>query len=68
MQDVSEPEPSTVELRYRYHRGLRNARVRHREETRLARYRFYVALTVLLAISAAFVVAAWQEINHLFGL
>ena len=61
-------EPSTVELRYRYHRARRNARVRHREESRLARYRFYIVLTVLLAISAAFVIGAWHEINHLFGL
>jgi hypothetical protein len=61
-------EPSTVELRYRYHRAQRQARVRRREESRLARYRFYIVLTVLLAISAAFVVGAWHEINHLFGL
>jgi hypothetical protein len=61
-------DPSTVELRYRYHRAQRQARIRRREENRLARYRFYIALTVLLAISAAFVVGAWHEINHLFGL
>jgi hypothetical protein len=61
-------EPSTVELRYRYHRARRNARIRHREESRLARYRFYIVLTVLLAISGAFIVGAWHEINHLFGL
>jgi len=67
MDDVPH-EPSTVELRYRYHRAQRQARVRRREESRLARYRFYIALTVLLAISAAFVVGAWHEINHLFGL
>ena len=67
MEDLPR-EPSTVELRYRYHRARRNARVRHREESRLARYRFYIVLTVLLAISAAFVIGAWHEINHLFGL
>jgi hypothetical protein len=61
-------DPSTVQLRYRYHRAQRQARVRQREENRLARYRFYIALTVLLAISVAFVVGAWHEINHLFGL
>lgn len=68
MQDVPEPPPSTVELRYRYHRGRRNARIIQRQETRLARYRFYIVLGVLLAISAAFVIAAWREINTLFGL
>jgi len=68
MHEVSEPTPSTVELRYRYHRAQRQARVRQRQENRLARYRFYIAMTVLLAISAAFVVAAWHEISQLFGL
>ena len=68
LQSVSEPPPTTVELRYRYHRGRRNARILQREENRLARYRFYIVLTVLLAISGVFVVAAWREINTLFGL
>jgi hypothetical protein len=68
IHEISEPSPSTVELRYRYHRAQRQARVRQRQENSLARYRFYIAMTVLLAISAAFVVAAWHEIDHLFGL
>jgi hypothetical protein len=62
------PPPSLVELRYRYHRGRRNARILQKDENRLARYRFYIAMTVLLAIAAAFVVGAWHEIQHLFGL
>lgn len=60
--------PSLVELRYRYHRGRRQARVLQTEENRLARYRFYIAMTVLLAIAAVFVIGAWHEIQHLFGL
>lgn len=67
MEDVP-TDPSTVELRYRYHRAQRQARIRRREEHRLARYRFYIAMTVLLAIAAAFVIGAWHEIQHLFGL
>lgn len=67
MDDVPE-QPSTVELRYRYHRAQRAARIRRREESRLARYRFYVVMTVLLVIAGAFVVVAWHEIQHLFGL
>ena len=61
-------EPSTVELRYRYHRAQRQARIRRREENRLARYRFYIVMTVLLAIAVAFVIGAWHEIQRLFGL
>lgn len=67
MEDVP-VDPSTVELRYRYHRAQRQARIRRREENRLARYRFYIAMTVLLAIAAAFVIGAWHEIQRLFGL
>ena len=67
MEDVP-TEPSTVELRYRYHRAQRQARIRRREENRLARYRFYIAMTVLLAIAVTFVLGAWHEIQHLFGL
>ena len=61
-------EPTTVELRYRYHRAQRQARIRRREEHRLARYRFYIAMMVLLAIAVAFVIGAWHEIQRLFGL
>ena len=67
MEQTPSP-PSLVELRYRYHRGRRNARILQKDEHRLARYRFYIAMTVLLAIAAAFVVGAWHEIQHLFGL
>lgn len=61
-------DPSTIELRYRYHRARRQALVRRRQEMRLARYRFYIALVVLLAIAVAFVVGSWHEIQRLFGL
>jgi len=61
-------DPSVIELRYRYHRARRHAKVRAKEESRLARYRFYIAMTVLLAIAIAFVVLAFREIQRLFGL
>ena len=57
-----------VELRYRYHRAQRHARVRRKQETRLARYRFYIVMLVLTAIAVAFVVGSWHEIQRLFGL
>lgn len=61
-------DPSTRELRYRYHRAKRHARVLRREETRLAKYRFYIVMAVLLALAAAFLIGAWHEIQHLFGI
>ena len=61
-------DPAAFEQRYRYHRARRHARVRAKEESRLARYRFFIAMTVLIAIALTFVVAAWHEIQRLFGL
>jgi hypothetical protein len=65
--DLVDPS-SAVDLRYRYHRAQRHARVLRRQESRLAGYRFYIAMLVLVAIAVAFVVGAWHEIQHLFGL
>jgi hypothetical protein len=61
-------DPAALELRYRYHRAMRHARVLRREETRLAGYRFFIALAVLLALAIAFVMGSWHEIQHLFGI
>jgi hypothetical protein len=61
-------DPATIELRYRYHRARRQALIRRKQEKRLARYRFYIALVVLLAIAVTFVVGSWHEIQRLFGL
>jgi hypothetical protein len=61
-------DPSAIELRYRYHRAQRHARVRRRQENRLARLRFYIAMAVLVALAIAFVVGSWHEIQRLFGI
>jgi hypothetical protein len=75
---VAEPDPqldeipvsddATRELRYRYHRARRTARIRQKEETRLARYRFFIMMTVLIVGAIVFVVLSWQAIHKLFGL
>jgi hypothetical protein len=44
------------------------ARVRAMEERRLARYRFWIAMTVLIALALGFIVASWHEVHRLFGL
>jgi hypothetical protein len=61
-------DPNAIELRYRYHRARRHARVRARQEGTLARYRFYIVMGVLLTLAIVFVVVTWQEIQRLFGL
>ncbi len=42
--------------------------MRARQESRLARYRFYIVMTVLIAIAIGFVVVSWNEIQRLFGI
>ena len=61
-------DPQAIELRYRYHRARRHARVRARQEGTLARYRFYIVMGVLLTLAIVFVVVTWHEIQRLFGL
>ena len=61
-------DPGATELRYRYHRARRHARVLRKQESRLARYRFYIVMLVLIALAIAFVIGSWHEIQHLFGL
>ena len=67
-EDEVPVDPSAIELRYRYHRARRQARVRAKEESKLARYRFYIAMAVLLSIAITFVVFSWHEIQRLFGI
>jgi hypothetical protein len=66
--DEAPVDPGAIELRYRYHRARRQARVRARQESRLAQYRFYIVMAVLLALAVAFLIGAWHEIQRLFGL
>jgi hypothetical protein len=67
-EDEVPVDPSAIELRYRYHRARRHARVRARQEGNLASYRFYIAMGVLLALAIGFVIGTWHEIERLFGL
>jgi len=67
-EEVPVSDPETRELRYRHHRARRQARIRAKEETRLARYRFWIVLIVLVAIAAVFVVLVWHQVQKLFGL
>jgi hypothetical protein len=67
-EDDAPVDPAAIELRYRYHRARRQARVRATEESRLAKYRFYIVLAVLFALTLVFVIAGWREIQRLFGI
>jgi hypothetical protein len=61
-------DPAAVEHAYRFHRAQRRARVKRREETRLAHLRFYLVMLVLVAAALALVIGTWHEVQKLFGL
>jgi hypothetical protein len=68
MEEPGPPTEDLRDLRYRHHRARRRARIRAREESRLARYRFFILLSVLAVGAIVLVVLAWREIERLFGL
>lgn len=68
VREVEPPLESLVQLRYAHHRRQRNRRVLRRQESRLAKYRFWIMMAVLCALAAAFVVGSLHEIQKLFGI
>lgn len=66
--DTPSLDPLAIERNYRRERARRRARLERRSATRRSGVRFYVVL-VLLAFLAAFVMlAAWHEVQTLFGI
>jgi hypothetical protein len=61
-------DPDAVERRYRLERARRRARERRKQETKLARFRFYAVMLMLVVGSVALLILAWQQIERLFGL
>ena len=57
-----------IEQAYRLHRARRRARVRRQNEARTADVRFYVVLTTLVFVLVLIALAAWNEIQRVFGL
>jgi hypothetical protein len=61
-------DPTAIPRRYHLERARRRARERHKQETTLARFRFYAVMLVLAVTAIALLVLVWHEIQHLFGL
>jgi hypothetical protein len=70
--DGSEEPPvdrsQAIEQAYRFHRARRRARVRRQTEKRTANVRFYIVLTALVFVLVLIALAAWNEIQRVFGL
>ena len=61
-------DPTAIQRNYRRQRIKRRAREDRARERNLARLRFWLALTAVLATSVALAVVIWNQIQHLFGL
>ena len=61
-------DPTAIPRNYRRQRSKRRAREDRARERNLARLRFWLALTAVLATSIALAIVIWNQIEQLFGL
>jgi hypothetical protein len=61
-------DPLAIERAYRRERARRRARVERRSEARRSNVRFWISLLVLTFLSAFLILAAWSEVQRLFGV
>jgi len=61
-------DPSAIEVAYRRERARRRARVERRNEARRSNVRFWVSLAALAFFAVFVIVAAWHEVQTLFGI
>ncbi len=61
-------DPLAIERNYRRERARRRARVERRSEARRSDVRFWVTLVVLAFLAAFLLLAAWHQVQTLFGV
>jgi hypothetical protein len=61
-------DPMAIEHAYRRERARRRARMERRSAARRSNVRFWVSLAVLAFIAAFVILAAWHELQTLFGV
>ena len=61
-------DPTAVQRNYRRQRVKRRVREDRAREKNLARLRFWLALTAVLATSIGLTIVIWNQIQRLFGL
>jgi hypothetical protein len=61
-------DPTAVHRAYRRERAKRRAREDRAYERNLARLRFWLALTIVIATSIGLGIVIWNQIQRLFGL
>jgi len=61
-------DPLAIERAYRRERARRRARVQRRSEARRSDVRFWISMLALMFLSAFVILAAWHEVQTLFGV
>jgi hypothetical protein len=61
-------DPHVIERNYRRERARRRAQIERRHAARRSGIRFYVALLALAFLTAFVLLAAWHEVQTLFGI
>ena len=61
-------DPTAVHRNYRRQRSKRRHREERAREKNLARLRFWLALTAVVATSIGLAIVIWNQIQTLFGL
>jgi hypothetical protein len=61
-------DPLAIERNYRRERARRRARIERRSAARRSDVRFWVTLLALAFFAAFLLLAAWREIETLFGV
>ena len=67
-EDPPSLDPRAIEQNYRRERARRRARTERRSAVKRSNVRFWVSLLVLAFVAAFALVAAWNEIQTLFGV
>ena len=66
--DAPSLDPAAIDRAYRRERARRRARVDRRSAARRSDVRFWVTLLVLSFFAAFLILAAWREVQTLFGV
>jgi hypothetical protein len=66
--DAPSLDPLAIERNYRRERARRRARIERRTAARRSDVRFFVTLLVLSFVTAFVILAAWHEVQTLFGV
>ena len=67
-EDTQSLDQQAIERAYRRERARRRAKVERRSTVRRSGVRFWVTLLVLAFFAAFVILAAWREVQTLFGV